>query len=85
MKAGGEAYLLAVAWRHSGMDPYRLYHGLDESYRPWGDPAAEPSPPAFPTRVKSFIYACGVFAEEEAVERAAAMSGAKINKMAGAG
>lgn len=52
-----------------------MYHGLDDSYRPWGMQDDPPTLPASAERVKQFIYACAVFAEEEAVERVKAMAG----------
>lgn len=85
MKAGGEAYLLAVAWRHAGSDPYRLYHQLDASYRPVGAPDAPATPPAYPNRVKTFIYAAAVFAEEEAIERVRIQAGVGAARKAGMG
>lgn len=33
MRAGGEAALLGLVWQ-TGQDPYCVYNGLDESYRP---------------------------------------------------
>jgi hypothetical protein len=55
-------------WRSSGADPYRLYNGLDESYRPLHDPSLPPRPPQFPERVRAFVYACGARARELEVE-----------------
>ncbi len=46
------------------MDPYRMYLGLDDSYRPVGRPDEPPMPPAYPLRVKTFIYACALEADE---------------------
>jgi hypothetical protein len=59
------------------VDPFRLYNDLDESYRPlrawdltlYGE---EPDPdddapvrPPHPDRLRAFIYACGLVAENE--------------------
>lgn len=60
--------MLALAWQR-GEDPYRLYYGLDEQYRPVGDPDGDPMPPAYWVRVKAFIYACGLFSEENTAKR----------------
>ncbi len=56
--------MIFYAWKASGADPYRLYNGLDEHYRPLSDPNGEPRPPQFPERVRQFIYACGAYARE---------------------
>jgi hypothetical protein len=47
------------------MDPYRLYNGLGEDYRPLGQPDAAPRPPRFPERVRAFLYACGAHYREQ--------------------
>jgi hypothetical protein len=60
-----------------------MYHGLDSNYRPRGRPDEDPLPPAYPDRVKTFIYACGLFAEEESVERLKAMMGASTARRMG--
>lgn len=71
--------MLFFTWKASGTDPYRLYNGLDESYRPLGQPDAEPRPPRFPERLRTFLYACGMYAHEldrkTAIEGAAAAAG----------
>lgn len=41
----------------SGRDPYRVYHGLDEQYRPIGDPDGEPRPPRHPARQRALTFA----------------------------
>lgn len=56
--------MLFYTWKASGQDPYRLYNGLDDDYRPMGDPSAERRPPQFPERVRAFIYACAMYARE---------------------
>jgi hypothetical protein len=61
-----------------------MYHLLDSEYRPVGQPDAPPQPPASASRVKSFIYGCASFAEEEAVERLSAMAGASSARRMGA-
>lgn len=70
-----------MAWLHGGNDPYLTYHGFDEDCRPLGNPEADPSPPAYPQRVKTFLYACALWAEERADNRLKAQlkaAGAKI-------
>ena len=50
-----------LAWRYGNEDPYRLYH--------FGMPEAD-QPPPYPSRVRAFIYACAVIAQEEAIKLA---------------
>jgi hypothetical protein len=57
-----------LALKHFGQDPYRLFHGLDERYVPLDDPGGEPQPPAYPTRLRFFMYACALVAEGEPVK-----------------
>jgi hypothetical protein len=38
---------------------------LDERFVPLGHPDAEPMPPAYPSRLRFFLYACGLVAEGE--------------------
>jgi hypothetical protein len=61
---------LFLVWKASGTDPYRLYNGLDEDYRPLGDPTAPRRPPLYPERVRAFLYACGERAREMEIEDA---------------
>jgi hypothetical protein len=56
--------LLFLAWLHGGEDPYRLYHGLDEHWRPRSDPDGEPRPPQFPERQRALIFAFASVAHE---------------------
>jgi hypothetical protein len=53
---------LFLAWRYGGEDPYRTYNGLDEDYRPLGHPEEAPRPPTYPTRLRHFLYGCGLAA-----------------------
>lgn len=62
--------LLYLAWKHGGHDPYRLFNGLDESYRPLERPQEEPLPPPHPERLRNVIYAFAMFADKEAAELA---------------
>lgn len=75
--------MLAIAWRHSGASPYAMFNGLDSTLRPWGHPEFDPAPPAYPSRVKSFTYACAVYAEEMDLERLKLMSGASVARRVG--
>jgi hypothetical protein len=59
---------LYLAWRYGGADPFRLYHGLDDDYRPLEDPSLPAIRPVRPQSVTAFIYACGVRAYKEHVE-----------------
>lgn len=61
--------MLFHAWRVSGADPYRLYNGLDEQYRPLHNPQLAARPPQFPERVRAFVYACGQYARELEMKR----------------
>lgn len=45
-----------AAWHYGGEDPYRLYHMLDEAYRPIGSPDAAARPPRYPDRLQRFMY-----------------------------
>jgi hypothetical protein len=52
-----------------------MYHGLDSSFRPLGRPEDDPSPPAYPERVKAFVYGCALFADEMDTKRASLGAG----------
>lgn len=56
--------MLCFSMMELGADPYRLYNGLGDDYRPLGQPDAEPRPPQFPERVRAFVYACAMYARE---------------------
>jgi hypothetical protein len=56
--------VLFLSWRGAAHDPYRLYNGLDEFYRPLGHPDAEPRPPRFPSRIRHFVYGCALANQE---------------------
>jgi hypothetical protein len=56
--------MLFYVWKASGADPYKLYNSLGDDYRPLAVPDAEPRPPQFPERVRTFIYACGLRVRE---------------------
>jgi hypothetical protein len=62
-----------LAWRYGNEDPYRLYNMLDGRYVPWG--GGESRPPAHPSRLRAFVYACA----EVAFEEDAKLSGAKVS------
>lgn len=55
--------MLYLAWKHGGADPYRTFNG------------ARAPDPAWPSRVRNFIYACAELAQEEEAERTQAMIG----------
>jgi hypothetical protein len=48
------------------MDPYRLFNGLEQDYRPIGRPDEDPRPPLFPSRLRSMIYGFALIADREA-------------------
>lgn len=50
---------LYCAWRYGGEDPWKTYNLLDADYRPLWAPDRPPVRPKFPTRLRSFMYACG--------------------------
>lgn len=54
--------MLYLAWRYGSNDPYLTYNGLDESYRPLDQLDDTPRPPPFPSRVRHFLYGCGLAA-----------------------
>lgn len=60
-----------------------MFNGLDHDYRPTGRPEGDAMPPAYPQRVKAFVYGCGLFAEEEAVDRLKAMNGIRTTMRGG--
>lgn len=37
---------------------------LDQDYRPIGEPDAEPAPPPYPGRVRSFVFGMGLVAQK---------------------
>lgn len=51
-----------LAWRYGGEDPWRLYNALDADYRPLEHPERPPMRPRYPTRLRSFMYACAEMA-----------------------
>lgn len=61
-----------------------MYHMLDDTYRPIGHPEVDPMPPAYPSRVKAFVYGCALAAEEDIVERTKAVAGVSTARRAGA-
>lgn len=83
IRAGGEAFALYAAWRFGGADPYRTFNSLDADYRPIGDRDAEPRPPPSPWRIRMFTYGCAMYAQEEEVQKVAAMSGGSVTRQAG--
>lgn len=54
--------MLYLAWKHGGADPRQTYLG----------PSAREDP-VWPSRVRSFIYACGEIAQEEEHDRTQAL------------
>lgn len=55
MLAGGEAFVLALAWK-SGHDPYRLYNALNEDYR--RTTAPHPCPTCYTLPLKQGAVEC---------------------------
>lgn len=51
-----------LAWRYGNEDPYRVYNGLDRQYRPLSQPDQLARPPTYPTRLRHFVYGCGLYA-----------------------
>jgi hypothetical protein len=47
------------------VDPYKLFNGLDEQYVPLARRGEGPRRPPFPSRVRSFVYACAFTHEQE--------------------
>jgi hypothetical protein len=75
---------LFLAWRYGGEDPYRTYNGLDMDYRPLGRPQESPHPPTYPSRLRMFLYGCGLVAQETESRLAGAKTGAKVARALGA-
>jgi hypothetical protein len=77
----GEARYLYLSWKHGGHDPFRLYHDLDDDYRPLGGTQADRVhlPPSR-RRVRLLVYAFAAKAEEDAL----ALAGAKTSQKAAA-
>lgn len=51
-----------MAWRYGGEDPWRMFNRLDSDYRPLNALSRRPTRPQYPTRLRSFMYACGQIA-----------------------
>jgi len=75
--------MLFLAWRYGGEDPYRLYNGLDGNFRPLGYPEADPAPPRYPTRLRHFLYGCGLYALEGEAKLASARQAASAVRVLG--
>lgn len=59
-----------------------MFHLLDDTYRPVGHPEADAMPPAYPSRVKAFVYGCALVAEDDAIERVKATMGVSSTRAA---
>jgi len=70
--------MLFLAWRYGGDDPYRTYNGLGEDYRPLGHPELPAHPPRYPTRLRHFVYGCGLFAAEHDAKLAGAKTATSV-------
>lgn len=54
------------AWRYGNEDPWKTYNFLGADFRPVWDPKLPPVRPKNPTRLRSFMYACGSVAAKMA-------------------
>lgn len=60
------------------MNPYCAYHGLEADFRPIGHPEADPQPPAWPFRLRMFLYGCAMYAAEHEARLAGAKQATKM-------
>jgi hypothetical protein len=74
---------LFLAWRYGGEDPYRTYNGLDQGYRPLGHPEETARPPTYPTRLRMFLYGCGMVAHDNDSKLAGAKTSSKVMRALG--
>lgn len=65
-------------------DPYRVYNGLDGDYRPLGHPDEPPRPPTYPSRLRHFLYGCGLYAMETEAKLAQGGTAQRVTKAMGA-
>ena len=72
-----------LAWRYGGDDPYRTYNGLDQDYRPLGHPEESPRPPTYPSRLRMFLYGCGMAAYDNDSKFAGAKMNTKVARAMG--
>ena len=72
-----------LAWRYGGEDPYRTYNGLDEEYRPLGHPEEPPRPPTYPSRLRMFLYGCGIAAQDNESRLAGGKSSSRVSRAMG--
>lgn len=70
--------MLYLAWLHGGHCPYRLYHSLDEQYRPLE--GGKRRPPAHPWRFKVLLYGFAQQAQKEEMEKVQVMSGGSVTR-----
>ena len=72
-----------LAWRYGGEDPYRTYNGLDADYRPLGQPHEEPRAPKYPTRLRMFLYGCGMVGYDNDTKFAGGKTSTRVAKAMG--
>lgn len=72
-----------LAWRYGGEDPYRTYNGLGEDYRPLGQPQEEPRLPTYPSRLRMFLYGCGMVGYDNDAKFAGAKQNARVARATG--
>ena len=71
--------MLWCAWRFGGSDPFRLFNGLDDAYRPLDTGRGDsPRRPAHPSRVRSFMYAAALVAAERHGDELKVLAGGQI-------
>ena len=75
--------MLFLAWRYGGEDPYKTYNGLGSDYRPLGHPNEPSRPPQYPSRLRHFLYGCGLLAQSDDAKLAGARQQAKVAKVMG--
>jgi len=77
--------MVYLAWRYGNADVFALYNGLDDSYRPLGPPDARPRPPRFSSRLRHFVYGCGLFAADQETELAGGRQQGAVSRALGGG
>jgi hypothetical protein len=60
-----------------------MYNGLDEDYRPPGRADAIPHPPTYPSRLRHFVYGCGLMALDNESRLAGGKSGQRVSRALG--
>lgn len=60
-----------------------MYNGLDEDYRPLGSADAVAHPPTYPSRLRHFVYGCGLMALDNETRLSGGKSSQKVARVLG--